>query len=403
VDSPGVAGVTADSSGRYRLGGLTEGRISVAAHSPLFGRVTRELDLTSHGQRLDLQFDAGEEVQGVVVDEAGVGVANARVELRSAEAAGQRLTTVSGNDGSFFFSAVVRGRHSVSAHKTGFGSARPVPIEIGHVALTDLRLILPAGGTIRGTISGLDPRELAVATVVARGAGRAPLAGFIGPDGWYEIDGAAPGAWRVVASAGEGRIAQDTVLLEEAAEVAWLDLEFHAGQPLSLRVVLNGTPASGAWISIQSGADGVSVVSGRADTDGRLEVRGLAAGPHIAEILSPDRVLRYWMLVDVARQREVAIRLATVDLTIAVREAATGAPVPFAVVHVAPYVGGDGQIHVEPRSLRCDAQGQVPSLVLLEGRYRFTAEAAGQESRSVEAEVSGAERLIVLAVRPASA
>lgn len=129
--------------GRYELIGLPPGNNVLTLQHNNYAPSVHEIELSTGATReLDAALEAGQEVSGVVVDEAGDPLTEVRVALeawRGYESVGMR--TIVGSDGTFTFAHVPPGDIDFSFVKPGFGAPVRKTLAAG---TTDARITLKA-------------------------------------------------------------------------------------------------------------------------------------------------------------------------------------------------------------------------------------------------------------------
>jgi protocatechuate 3,4-dioxygenase beta subunit len=149
-------------------------------------------------------------IRGEVVDEAGNPVAQVHVEaepLVDPDAARSRTTrrnTDSSSDGSFELAGLLAGRYelSTSAWRGRPGSEQPITVELEPGAdVNDVRIVMPAVGTIRGRIVDQTGKPVAKAQIHAtRVGGRGRRSVYSNDAGEFVIEELLAGETRVTAS-----------------------------------------------------------------------------------------------------------------------------------------------------------------------------------------------------------
>lgn len=358
-----------DADGRYRIGGLAPGRLSLSASHGLFGQSVQELDLQPGENTLDFWLKGGQAVSGRVLDPSGSPVSGARVWLRAS--AGALPEVLSEVDGGFRFEGLAPGSYQLEAVKEGEGrTLRPVPLQVAEAAVDGIVLELAATGTIRGRIVGLKMTELAQVRVSAGwGAGVSEVA----YDGSYSIAGLSSGTWRVVAELpGTGRRAEGEVTLEEPGD-AELDLDFEEGLTLSGRVRRNGRPFAGGAVSLQGSA--TAPAWAETDSEGRFSLRGLAPDLYLLEISDYRTGLVQARQIRLQQDDSVILDLSTVTLEGSVANSLDGQPLAQVELTLASLEAGEGG--PAGRWTVSSADGSFVFPEVAEGSWRLTASRPG--------------------------
>jgi hypothetical protein len=148
---------TTSAEGTFTLEGLRQGPARLRAGDLLFGAASARLQLEPGEARTGviLTLVSGPGIGGVVVDDAGSPVAGASVKAQREGTWGPpawgRLTTEA--DGSFFLCGLEMARFTIIARREGPFQEVSAPCEIGQ---HDLRLVLPRGARVTGTVLGPD-------------------------------------------------------------------------------------------------------------------------------------------------------------------------------------------------------------------------------------------------------
>ena len=275
------AGATSDGDGYYRIDGVVPGSRTFQAEARGFRKAVRELEAREGANAVDFTLEAGAQVTGRVVDEAGSPVSAAQVTLREGVNSWNLPNAVSGPDGGFTLAGVADGTYRISAEKQGFlrgGDGQELTVAGGSVSGVEVEL--KTGGAIVGQLSGLDFTELAQVSVWVDDEFHT---GRVSPDGNYRIEQVEPGERRVVASVRSARQTEGRVTLEEGEREARLDLEFKEGHRLTGRVLRNGEPARGEAVSLSG--PGVAGRWSEIDNEGRFRYEGLESGTYDLEVM----------------------------------------------------------------------------------------------------------------------
>ena len=192
---------------------------------------------------LDLEF-AGVAVAGVVVDaDSGQPLARAAVVADAWRAAADHsaATAISGPDGRFRIE-VDPGTYRVSAHARGYAAAA-AEVEVQDDGVSNIRLPLARGGTIKGRVVDERGRAAGGGMVRALSAAGAAAAAIL-PDGRFELSGLRDGAHTLVARGQGGQFAVQAGVTAGNEEPT---LVLRRGGRLQLRLVgADGAPLPGA-------------------------------------------------------------------------------------------------------------------------------------------------------------
>jgi len=361
----GPDGAATDGDGYYRLEGLEPGARSIEVTHPSYVRTARDVEVRAGFNTLDVEFEGGQPVRGVVLDPSGSPVPAAWVQLVPA---GQRWggpDTTTDGDGRFEIPGVGDGDYGVRATAEGFGgtptedSAR---VRVEGAPVDDVVVRLAPGTTIAGRIVGLEPERIGAVEIDAYGLDGQGMAGgsASASTGEYRIEGAGPGRWRVEGSLSrDGRTASAEVVVEPGSTESRVDLEFGRGVALRGRATIAGRPFVDAMVSA-GGVDVLGSATGRTDRDGRFRLDGLEPGTYRLDLRQWSTGIAHQESVELTSDREIEIELPVARVTGRVRDRADRAPVAGARVRLMR--PGD-----EP-----DPFGSSPSGISdLEGRFRI--------------------------------
>ena len=272
-----ISGISTDADGHYRLEGVEPGTRLVSATAEDGRSVSRELEVVDGVNSLDLVFEPGWSVTGVVVDEAGEPVADALLTLTSDSSTWGGLDARADLRGAFAFEDVHEGTYWLRGSHPDFATTRleePVTVR-GPVAGVQLRL--SSGARVAGALHGLEESELRQTRVFARDERTGFVPGRVSPDGGFVIPALAPGEWTLIASAPDGRRASEVVSIAPGEREVRVDLSFVDGYTLSGTILLDREPLAGAQLVLRN-QDIADSAWGRTDHRGRFEIRGLEPG-----------------------------------------------------------------------------------------------------------------------------
>ncbi len=173
-----TSSATSDSDGRFRLGKLRPGALTIRTASGQFLPTVQELELQDEEQRSDvvLVVRPGNAIAGQVVDDRGVGVAGMKVGSKRKEVRGavdiERFTpdeaTTSDRNGYFTLSGLAEETATVRAFGPGHSSAVAADVTVG---TGNLVLRVERFGSVEGVLQGQDGPPIAGSRVrVQRGA-----------------------------------------------------------------------------------------------------------------------------------------------------------------------------------------------------------------------------------------
>lgn len=371
---------TTDGDGYYRLDGVAPGTRAVQVEHKSYTKAVRELEVRSGTNSLDVALEKGSEISGRVVGDDGRPVPSARVLLVEGSRFWDLPSATSAADGSFTIEGVADGTYRVKAEKEGYAGGEGEEVTVaGSVAGVEVKLA--TGGTIVGQLKGLDFTELSQVRILAarRGDGRT---GRVAPDGSYRIENVGSGEYQVMASVRGERQAQGTVTLEPGQTEARLDLDFAEGLVLTGRVTRNGEPAKGNIVTL----DGPSERFIETDHEGRFRFDGLEPGRYELSVMSRKMESAYKETLELARDEDVEIRLATAALAGRVVDSSDRSPIAGATVTILAGDGSEDVTFFTPES-RTDSEGGFRLPDVPEGRWKVRAVLAGYGPGEVDVHV----------------
>ncbi|MFN8090789.1 MAG: carboxypeptidase-like regulatory domain-containing protein [Vicinamibacteria bacterium] len=197
--------VETDAKGAFVVAGLAAGRYDVRAEAAGFAWGAAVAD--AGGTPVTVVLEAAGSLTGRVVDADGAAVDDARVEVESPGASGNRrfaATRSSEGDGGFTLRDLAPGAYALVARASGRGEASMSGVRVRAGATTALGTItLPSGGVVRGSVVDSDGRGIPGATVSVDREGarrRRPTEAQTDSSGAFEVRGVPAGVMRVVAN-----------------------------------------------------------------------------------------------------------------------------------------------------------------------------------------------------------
>lgn len=383
-----IGGALSDGDGYYRLEGLAPGKVAVEATHDDYVRTVREVEARPGTNTLNLQFEGGQEVSGLVADAAGAPIAGATVSLSTVGRYWGGPETRTGADGTFRLAGVGDGDYSLGAQREGFAPPdKEIPVHVAGKTVTDLKVLLGAGGTIVGNVTGIDPDKLPHVSVRAATPGRGePASATVDRSGGYKLTGLAPGTWTLTAALAEtGQQARGQVALEPGGAEAHLDLEFGKGLTLSGRAVAGDTPIQGAVLFAQNTRVDRSAW-GRTDASGSFRIEGLEWGTYQVELRQWETGLSYVESLDLPASREVVLRIPTARIVGRVVDGADRKPLAGVAVSLAG-AGGAAPRPGMDRGATSDLTGRFELANVPNGSWTLTAAKTGFAAGTVDASV----------------
>ncbi len=393
--------VRSGSDGGFRFEGLRPGGVYelIAVHEG-FSQTRTTVQIPTAGRPaaapLRILLQKGTSVFGRVVDEAGLPVPGAEVNLRAEE--GASLKATSGQDGRFEIRHIGPGTCNLAAQAKGYSYAvRPnIEIPAGEAAFDLGTVTLPASAVIAGRVT--DARGAAIEgaeiSVLPSDMEDFDAEQAMDPDLVWGVPTEADGSFRLEGlqrgdrydlSVERPGFVTATVpgVLAPAREP--IRIEMKAARSLAGRVVgSNGEPVAGASLSrVEELRFGGSMSAsssslGKTAANGRFRVTGLPAGFIDIAVSAEGYETRRLQGLQIPEDRdleglEIALQQGAV-LEVQVLDA-RGEPVPDVIVHAEPEKPPDlASIRFwEPRSTATDDRGRCRVNVTVREAYRVTA------------------------------
>ncbi|MEM1202795.1 MAG: carboxypeptidase-like regulatory domain-containing protein [Acidobacteriota bacterium] len=381
-----------DADGRYQLGGVEPGRRTLEVYHSEFGRAAETLEVRADaGNRQDFTLGAqGTTVSGVVIDPDGSPLPGANLSLvPSAAARASGVAGLSDAEGRFEIEGVRDGQYRLLAAHADFAvSESEDPIEVAGSPISGVVVRARGGTVLGGQITGLDFDQLSDLSVIAMSMTlRDHKTAAVDFEGKYRVEQLAPGRWKVMASAPDGRQVQEEIDIAEGAAEETLDLEFGGGLTLEGRVTLRGQPIDGGSIFLR-GASQESGAGGTTDHRGQFSIDGLEAGTYDLVVYEPSSGLRHNQSVEVPAGGPVEVALDPSRVAGRVLTA-SGTGIPGAAIRARRLgVDPDDELSawMRPES-RSDDVGIWSLSGLSEGTWRISAEKDGYGQSAVDVEL----------------
>lgn len=378
----------ADSHGSYRIAGVPPGTRVVEARHAVYRLVTREIEIEDGENTLDLVFEPGREVSGRVVDDAGVAVGGAAVELRLDDPEDPHLLrTVTGDAGGFFFPEVAAGSYRLSAEKHGHSrTERPADVEVADRMVADLEVVLPVGAILSGRVFGLDADQLASVAVTAERAGQPPRHGAVDYQGRYRVTDLGAGDYLVRASTdGGSRQAEARVIVEPGVRETRRDLELGQGLTLTGRILFGDEALAGAGVTIR-GHDVATDRQVLADHEGAFRVEDLAPGRYRVSVSHFRQLVVHHEDIALDSDRELLIVIGAGRVFGHVTSTA-GELLAGATVLMMQWLGPDKEGSLYSTATNDEGLFAVPRITA--GRYRVTVRRPGYGTTEEWIDVDG--------------
>lgn len=361
--------VAADDRGQFVVDGMPRQALRIRAESEQAASTAVAVDLTGVAERKDLRLvlDQTGTISGVVVDSAGQPVPEASVtavpDFLADDRRGDDLilasSTAATTDGGgrFVLRGLEDGSYRLSASRAGHGERQAwggdaTPVRTG---ATDVRLVLPTPGGVRGTIvlAGGGAPELAV--VAAGWEHRVTT-----KDGDFELTGMNPGPYDLrVTGADFAEVGRGDVIVKAGAIVDVGKITVTAGRRASGRVVDDkGAPVAGAKVLVGKMlfGDGAATAADPNDSAGQAGLRTATTsddGSFVVRGLGKDRAILLAEHPERGRSVSLEVPPGTADVNglvvklrgfgkVTGRVTRKGEPVGGATINAAP-AGSSGQ------------------------------------------------------------
>lgn len=378
-----------DGNGEYSIEGLEAGEESIGFTHPKHSATQKSVTLKGRETRLDVQLTSGGKLSGTVVTESGAPVADAQVEAMSGSGFKAARTNASG---AFEFDTVTPGRYRFTASKAGMADG--VLSDVDVTSGTPVRIVMKAGGTISGRITGLTPQELGQAQVMASSSGQNTASGTVDANGNYRIEGVASGTVQVMAWSGTSFSGTSRRAPSQTVELApggsqQVDLAFRGDIVVTGRVTRNGMPVAGGQVNfLPRGNSSRGSGSSPTDNDGQYSVSGLEEGEYNVMVSDSLRSLNpYSVTYQVRGSATYDIDYKTSALRGRVLDRSTNEPLANVAVALRSTSTASDSSRF-PRSGLSDATGAFIVDAVPPGSYTATATKEGFANESKEVYLS---------------
>ncbi|HUM02735.1 MAG TPA: carboxypeptidase regulatory-like domain-containing protein, partial [Thermoanaerobaculia bacterium] len=284
VDPKVLGETTSGADGTFRLTG--SGAFSIQIQSPGLPEafLPGPFDAADSTVLPDLQVPGPVKIAGKVVDEAGKAVTGARIRVRSAGPLSDSDVVFygeakSGAGGAFSINDAPEGFRSLGARAAGF-----VPLVRPELGAGDERVVLKAGGAVRGSVLDASGNPAAGAVVTSGEIGaRTDTAGH------FRLTGVAVGTRSVAAIWKDEYVARQDGVKVQGATAAEVSLRLARAAAITGTVIdeLTRKPVAGARIAVADPGlrfNGAAVRrSVRSDSRGRFQAGGLETGRYTIE------------------------------------------------------------------------------------------------------------------------
>lgn len=282
---------TTDASGQVQIG-VAPGDVEVTVEHDLYQDESTRMVLRPGNNELVVQLGAGGAIRGTVRSGDGTPLGLANVEAHAEDSlnvpatsrrfVSQPVKTVSDEGGRFQLTGLEPGKYLLVASAPGFATDGPnQSIEIEGQSVDGVDIVLDAGASIVGVVTGLDASDLSSVEISATRNARWELTAP-DPEGNFAFEGMAAGEWQIVARQGSGfesRPVERSMTISGGDADAFVELAFERGLRLSGQLLADGQPVGGAFLgTMPAGTEGLRWT--QTDHRGQFEVEGLEPGPY---------------------------------------------------------------------------------------------------------------------------
>ncbi|MEO8382730.1 MAG: carboxypeptidase regulatory-like domain-containing protein [Acidobacteriota bacterium] len=385
-----------DTNGEYSLDSLDAGEETISVNHPQYNSASKSVTLKGRETRLDIQLEGGQRVTGTVVSESGMPLADAEVTAFSAGAS--RRSARTNVSGTFELESMPPAHYRFTASKSGYADAVLNDVDIS--SGSPIRMIMGAGGTIYGQVSGLPESDYANTTVQAF-SGRISASASVDPTGNYRIEGAPVGTVQVSAMVRSASFdyrssTPETVELT-AGGSQQVNFEFRGDTVLQGHITRNGIAAGGVMVSFQSLGGGRANASVTADDQGAYRVSGLDSGDYRVMVNDIQRGGSYTTSYTVHGSTTFDIDYKAGSVRGRVIDATTNEPVADVNIQVRPTAGEVRMV----RGAVSDPSGAFSIDMVPAGAYSINASRKGFASQVLDLTIgdTGREGLELKLVR----
>ena len=237
--------------GTFTLNGLPPGRITLDVGAQNYAQ--RELDLTVDDDTapVEIGLSSGGSISGrLTASDGATSVAGwaglYRLTGSQRSSGGEGRTNEAGE---FSFDSLEPGTYRLTGRGPGGSVSRELTLAESE-RIEGVILALRAGGTIRGTVTGLRPEDMKRLDISLTPEGEMGLGteATINERGEYEVRNARPGRAQLSANV-NGRKQLIRMIDVPANADMTVDLDFPRGARVSGRVTQRGRPVAGAWLN----------------------------------------------------------------------------------------------------------------------------------------------------------
>jgi protocatechuate 3,4-dioxygenase beta subunit len=394
----GGTAVSTDADGRYRLDGLPNGKVTVAAEHPDYLQVSREVEVDDDATA-DLTLTAGGTIAGSVVGkDRRSAIAGAQVTLdeQGGGRFGMEDTARADGSGAFLFEHLKAGRYRVAA-KSNAGSTSPKDVVLAESQRIDGVLLEVEGGALlRGTVSGLPPARLGGIRIYASGTDYEDSS-VTGDDGHFTLPDVPAGVIRVAAmtSLPSGKTTWKNVEVPEGAGEVPVEIVFEGSSRLAGHVTRGDRPVTDLNVTAMAepAGSGDSRAMARTDETGQYAIENLSDGNYLVVLNGPG--VSYRRTFTVSGDTNGDIALPAVSISGVVTETGSNDPIEGATVQAE---SGQETDTFRMKRAVTDSRGSYSLDDVDPGNYQLTARKDGYQLKTQPVSVgsSSVERNISL-------
>lgn len=383
--------VQTDARGTFVLQGLPAGQITLHVNAPGYAYMKHQVSVDETAL-VEIGLVTGVSISGRLLSADGVTPEKGMVYLGDVTT-GIGVGIPTGDDGSFVFRQLQPGHYRISAESSQ-GRAREKEIVVaGNQQISGLIVVLDAGVSIQGTVSGLLPGERGKTQVELRPPNTDGSAVYPDDQGLYAFRGVTPGTVQIVVSTSLGRAMSKSVELSKDNDVT-VNFEFAGSARVCGRVTRGGRPVGGIELSAQP-LDGQPISgAGATSQSGTYAIEGLVEGSYLIKARGTGRSAR----VLVTANTVLDFDLPALSITGQVVDAAERQPLVGAAVEIWSAGPQPGGLHL---TVTTNYLGKFSLFGLDPGEYSLSAYKTDYEVLDQHVSISASTADLTLPLQPA--
>jgi protocatechuate 3,4-dioxygenase beta subunit len=376
---------TSDADGHFRLDGLPDGRVTVAATHPDYLDASRDVDPSKEAS-VSLVLGNGASISGTVVGTDGrSGVPGALVQLNEEGDSGGfgpggSESSRTDGAGNFLFEHLSAGRFKVIASGNASQSVAKEVIVADNQAQSGVLIQMVTGTLLHGTVSGLPSGQLGGVRIVASGTNYSDST-QTDDSGTYSLHDVPSGVIRLQASTSflSGRTTAKTIEIPTGSTDLPADIAFQGLSRLSGRVTRGDRSLSGLFVIGIPDPPQPSVgrSSTQTDDNGSYALEGLNDGGY--QVTVTGQGVSYRKLFTVSGDTPGDIVLPSISVTGTVTESGSG--IPLENVTVQAQTGTETQAFAMKQGVS-DSSGHYFIDDVDPGSYVLTARRSGYQVKT---------------------